>query len=505
MRAPGKNAAADPFCRTRWQLQPSDAGQNCDGTRREARAAALSRCSSVALESWKNVAVAAVVALAASRAFADEVPDPTRLPAQLSLSEALGVFRSRGLDLLISEAQVRGAEGAVRSAGASPNPAVSTSAANAITYVANEASQQSCRLNGASCSPWAFGVGLSDSSALSDLISGKRGLRLTVARNALAAAKLSRVDAERTLSLQVKTTYLLVAQATVSRRFAREVAETNLGTLKRYQDRYTLGSINEGDLQRVEVQKLLADQAVDAAEQALRQARVALAFLLGVRGEVPDFEVDTHVLDYAVPAALGDTSEEALLRTALERRPDLGSAGYLKQQAKAQLDLVHRQRIPDVTLGLTYAWGGYGGFSTNGPVQGPMVGVGLSFPFPVFYNLEGEVRQAQAGYDVSTLQEAKLTAQVVSEVGAALAAFRSARRVIERLEGPRRDGGGLLQSAKGALEATALQREKGAADLTAYLDALRTYIATRNDYFNQLTNYWTAVFQLEAAVAEELR
>jgi cobalt-zinc-cadmium efflux system outer membrane protein len=438
-------------------------------------------------------------------AWADVVPEPTQLPARLSLPQALEIFRTRGLDLLITEAAVRSAEGAVRIAGASPNPAFNVSAANAITYAATLASQQNCRLNGASCPPWAFGAGLSDSSALSDLISGKRGLRLDVARNALAAAKLSRADAERALTLQVKTAYLQVAQALVSRRFAREVAGTNLGTLKKYQDRYSLGSINEGDLERVEVQKLQSDQAVDAAEQTLQQARAGLAFLLGVRGAVSDYDVETGVLDYAVPAPLGEPSEEELLKVAFEHRPDLLGLGYQRQQAQAQLRLTQRQRIPDVGLSLNYAWGGYGGFSTNGPLQGPLVGVGLTLPLPVFYNLEGELKQAQAAVDTTSLQEAKATAQVANDVAQALAAFRSSRKVIERLEGPRRDGGGTLQSAKGALESIAVQREKGAADLTAYLDALRTYIATRNDYFNQLTNYWTAVFQLEAAVGKELR
>ena len=68
----------------------------------------------------------------------------------------------------------------------------------------------------------------------------------------------------------------------------------------------------------------------------------------------------------------------------------------------------------------------------------------------------------------------------------------------------RRDGGGLLQSAKLAFDVTALQYEKGAASLTDYLDALRTYIATRVEYFGDLTNYWTAVFQLEQAISVEV-
>jgi cobalt-zinc-cadmium efflux system outer membrane protein len=296
-----------------------------------------------------------------------------------------------------------------------------------------------------------------------------------------------------------------VAQAARAFKFAKDVAATQALTLKKAQDRYRGGAVNEGDLQRIEAQKLEADQAVDLAENAVRTSRVALAFLLGVRGEVPDFDVDTNVLDYSVPPALRDATGVGLLRMAFEHRPDLVGLGYLRQQAEAQIELVKRQKFPDIVLGANYAWGGYGGVSTNGPVQGQAITFSISAPIPVFYGLQGEQRQAEALRDTNALQHAKATAQVVSDVSTAVAAFVAARKLVERMEGPRRDGGGLLQSARGAFEIVATQYEKGGASLTDYLDALRTYIATRNEYLGDLANYWTAVYQVEAAVAKDLR
>jgi outer membrane protein TolC len=69
------------------------------------------------------------------------------------------------------------------------------------------------------------------------------------------------------------------------------------------------------------------------------------------------------------------------------------------------------------------------------------------------------------------------------------------------------DGGkvrAILVSAKVALDITRLQWERGAASLTDFLLALQTYIATKVEYYGDLTNYWTAVYQLEEAVALEL-
>lgn len=435
----------------------------------------------------------------------DVVPAPTELPSVLALPEALKIFRARGLDLLIAEANARAAEGAVKSAGAVPNPVVSASVGNAFTYSTSDFSQANCRANGAECSPWIYNVGISDSAAIEDAVSGKRDLRLKVARNALAAAKLARVDAERTIAYQVKAAYVQMAQTSLAYKFAKDIAATNTTTLTKFRERYRSGAINEGDLQRIEVQKLQADQAVDAAQYNLRAARVALGFLIGVRGEVPDFDVDSKVLDYQLPPALRDATDVGLLRAAFDHRPDLIAVGYQRAQAEAQLELVKRQRFPDLTLSVNYAWGGFGGVSTNGPLQSPTLTFGVSAPLPVFYQLQGEKRQAEAQRDVNALGQAKVTSEVVSEVETGYAGLVAARRLVERMEGPRRDGGGLLESSKGAFEIVALQYEKGAASLTDYLDALRQYITTKNDYFAALASYWTAVYQLEAAVAMDLR
>jgi cobalt-zinc-cadmium efflux system outer membrane protein len=450
-------------------------------------------------------AVALALVAASVRAAEAAVPPEPTLPVLLTLDEALRIFRERGLDLLIAEAAVRTAESGVVIAGAVANPVLSVDMGNAFTYAVTKASALDCNSVGAVCTPWVNSIGISDSAAIEDWLSGKRGLRQEVARNALAAAKMSRRDADRTIAAQVKSAYAQVAQAALGYRFAKEVAQSQQTTLEKFGARYRHGAIGDADLQRVEVQKLEADQALTNAEQALRQARVALAFLIGVRGAVPDFEVEASELDYSVPSALRGATEIGLLRMAVDHRPDLIALGYLTQQAEAQLRLNKRQQFPDITLSLNYSFGGFGGWSTNGSIQAPILTLGFSVPLPVFYSQKGEIRQAEAQFDAAALQRAKAASQVVNDVSTAWAAFVATRRLVERMEGPRRDGGGILKSARGAFDLVAIQYDKGAASLTDYLDALRTYVATRIEYYGDLANYWTAVYQLEAAVAMELR
>jgi cobalt-zinc-cadmium efflux system outer membrane protein len=221
--------------------------------------------------------------------------------------------------------------------------------------------------------------------------------------------------------------------------------------------------------------------------------------LLGVRGAVPDFDVDVKVLNFAQPEQLTSTNEEKLLRSAFDHRPDLVAAGYTKASAEAQLALTKRQKFPDVTLSVNYTQLGTGATQSGGALSPPTITFGVSAPIPVFYQLQGETRQAEAQYDQNALQQAKTTTQVVNDVATGYAGYLVSRQLVQRME-----GGGLLQSARTARDITRLQFEKGAASLTDFLDAQRTYIATNVEYFGDLTNYWTAVFQLEEAVGMEL-
>jgi cobalt-zinc-cadmium efflux system outer membrane protein len=425
------------------------------------------------------------------------IPEPVVLPPQLSLAQSIAILRTKGLDLLIAEAQVHSAEGDVGIASAVPNPVIGLSYGRVFTY---DPSNINGGCSGAFCDNNAYGANVSEQAAIEDSLSGKRNLRLKVANAALKAAKLSRDDALRNLEFQAKSAYLQFAQAQRALTFSKQVQATNVRTLELFQARLRSGAINEGELARVQTQKLEADQGVDEAAEAVNQARFALAFLLGARGPVPEFTVDDTVLDYSIPASLADASPNKLLRDALMHRPDLLSLGYQRVSAEAAIALAKRLRFPDITLGASYAQTGIGGAGTNAPLQPPTLTFSVSAPIPLFYQQQGEIRKAEANYETQALSHAKTTAQVVSDVSSAVSAYQTSRALVERME-----KGGLLSSAKTARDITRTQYERGAGTLMDLLDAQRTYIATNVEYFQDLTSYWTAVAQLEQAVGMELR
>ena len=416
------------------------------------------------------------------------VPPPPEVPRLLTLDESLRLLKTRGLDLLIAGASVMSAEADLINAGAVQNPSASVSVGAALNY---NPDVPGC----SGCSRLAVNWGLSDSAAVMDLLTGKRGLRVKAARSALASARIGRVDAERNLVAQVKQQYVQVVLAKATLDFNRTVQETMGKTLELNKLRYPR-MIDEGGLARVEIQKLEADQSVVTSALNLRQAQVGLAFLLGVRNTAPDFEVEKTLLTFSVPAALEGQTDRSLFELAIANRPDLKAQGYQRLRAEDALGLARRTQIPDVTLSVQYSQIG-----TGQSVASPMaILFGAQMNLPVLYQQQGEIRRAHADADTQALQYEKNIAQVASDLATAWAAFKANRELVERMESS------LLGRAKTARDILEKQYRAGNATLMDFLDAQRTYIATNLEYLTDLTQYWTALFQLEQAVGvEELK
>jgi outer membrane protein, heavy metal efflux system len=430
------------------------------------------------------LAAVALVALTGTVAVAAELPPEPAIPATLTLAGAVALFRAHGLDLLIAEAAAQGAEGDAIAAGAIQNPSVTGGYYR--SFFKDDAFETH---NG-----WTVGVG--DSNALLDTLSGKRGLRRSVADAALAAARLGRADAQRTLELQVKQAYFQAVAAGAALDFARETAESTSHTFDLNQIRYKSGAISEVDLSRTETAKLEADQAVDAATFALRSAKVQLAFLLGQRHAFNDFTTDASQFRYATPPTLSNATVTTLVDRAMTTRPDLQAQENQRQRAAQAVALAKRQRFPD--FGLNVAYSEQGSFSASNAISPPTLEFSLTGSLPLFYQQQGEIKKAEADARTQDAQAAKLRAQVVADVENAFAGYQTAQRQVQRMEGR------LLDRARRARDLVQLQYQKGAASLLEYLDAQRTYVTTKGEYIQDLTAYWNAIFQIEAATANQV-
>lgn len=429
-------------------------------------------------------ALVAGAALVTSSARADGTVAPSaELPAHLGLDEAVRLFRARGFDLLVAEAAVRGAEGDLRAAGSLPNPVLSAGVSHAFNY------DPSC----AGCAATGFSIGASDQGLVEGALSGKRRLREDVTRHALAVARHARADAERLLVFAVKSQYVQTAAARERVAFAEGVRASLQKTVELERARF-MKVTNEGQLARIELEALKSEQEYARAVRDLRQEELALALLVGVRGPVPAFEVDREILTRRAPPSVTDADPESLYRLATSARPDLKASGERVAGTEAGVALERRLRVPDVAIGAQYSQLGSG----QAALSPPTLAAGITLPLPLLYRREGEIGRAEADRDAASVTLAKTAVLVRNDVEAAAAAVRSEREILERFDAT------LLERAKRARDVTEVQFHAGAIALIDTLDAERNWIQVNLDYQAELVAYWTAVFQLEAAVGKEL-
>jgi|ERR1035438_8663468 cobalt-zinc-cadmium efflux system outer membrane protein len=413
-----------------------------------------------------------------------EAPQPSVIPARITLDEALRIFRSRGLDLLLAEGAVAQAQGDLRIAGALPGPQLGLSAGKTEGYVP-QLPGQSAR---------SYGASLSDGGSLDDLLAGRRSLRVRLAEAALRAARLGREDALRTVGALVKTQFVQTALAKLNVDLSTETRDSARHTLELVQKRASAGAVSDVEVSRAEVAYLETEQALESSRQTREAARANLAFLLGERGAVPSFETVGAFDHPQMPAELATATPESLLAAAKVQRPDLAAAKAQEEKFDAALSLARREWVPATGWSLGVAQEGTG----PNALQPRTWTLGLSINLPSPRKVQGDTARARADRSVQELTRRKAEAQTALDVASNWASFQGGRARLTRMEGR------LLEQAKKAYDLVVFQYERGAASLMDVLDAQRTWIATRNEYQQNLNDYWTGVFGLEQAVGKEL-
>ena len=343
-------------------------------------------------------------------------------------------------------------------------------------------------------SPWGVTAGLGDSNALEDSLSGKRWLRLKVARAALAAARLNRTDAQRTLELVVKSAYITAGAS------ARQPRLRAAGADRRQPDL----SAQPDALQRRRHQRSRSGQGRDdeargrpggrrRRRRRCARPRCSWRFSSACAAASP------------TTRSIRICRSSSCRRRSPLRRPTRCStrrsiiAPISRRSSCSASARWRRSRSPSATAFPTSA-STSATRSRPAPPRTPRshrrCRSASCGTLPLFYFQQGEIKKAEADYRTQELQRAKTQAQLVADVEGAYNAFVSSRKLVERME--RR----LLDRSKRARDLVSLQYQKGAASLFEYLDAQRTFIANNVEYLQDLANYWTAVYQLEAAIGD---
>lgn len=314
-------------------------------------------------------------------------------------------------------------------------------------------------------------------------LGGKRQRRLESARAATRITGHELDDARRQVAFQVKKAF---TDALVGRE-SLVLAEQNLHALDELERiqrfRAEKGDISELELLRIQVQRFAFERDAADARQALQVARIGLRSAVGPARLSEDFALvgDLDVRDVS-------PSPAAMYRRALDARPDLRAAEAARQKARADIGLARANAWWDVTPQLEY--------QRIGPDN--TIGVGFSLPLKIFDRNQGEIARTRAEVQRVDAAREAVAVQVLSEVDTALAALGTERQKLTAL----RDV--YVPKARQARDTVEFAYRRGGVNLLDFLDAQRTYRDTAAEYVRALGGYWTALYQLEAAVGGSL-
>jgi outer membrane protein, heavy metal efflux system len=404
------------------------------------------------------------------------------IPSRLTLQQALDLGRTHGYDVALAEAAVADARANRVVARTLVNPTLAGWIGKSFNPYGG-----SCK----GCRALVWGFGISDQGTISDILFGKRSLRGDAATSGIDAAQRHREDALRNLTLAIEQQYVAAAVADRTRTLTLSIAERVGRVAELVKVRFRAGDVSEADVLRAENELLQIRQQIEQQAAELAVAKARLAAWLGVRGEPPTFEVDTSVLESAPTRALG--GREALLRAALEQRPDYRALESELRQAERFLDVERRNRVPPVTLSVAYAQQGWG----QSAIDPPTLTFGAALPLPVLNQNQGAIGKAEVAVQMARLTRARLEAEISADIAAARAHLTSAQVRLEQLNQ-------LLERTRQALDLIELQYEKGAASLIDLLDAQRSYVSANQDRVALLGETWNATYEVKYAVGGEL-
>ena len=409
---------------------------------------------------------------AASPSPAPEQATVVSKPLRLSVNDAVGLFLSQNLDVLIAKYGIEYTKGQEVTARLFPNPLLSVGTQSSYTQ----------------------GHTLSNSGQLFTQVAqlfelaGKRGYRIESAGFGTQSAEAAFEDAVRQLGFTVKDTYYRIQLAQRRLVLAEENRERFSRILAINTIRFNKGYIAEVDLIRIRLQVVDFQSQVIHALQEAESARGDLRQLLRLSPKTV-MELTTELGFRRI-----DPDIEKLQVAALAVRPDIRAKRYTVSQRESDLKLAKAFRIPDVTIGAGYAIQG-----SRGPDNPGQVALNAGIPLPLFNRNQGGILQADVSLQSAEADLDKTVNLVENEVDVAYRNLLQSRRLVEAYFGE------VLEDARATVTIVERAYERGGATIIDLLDAARTSRTIQQNYIEALFDYQHHLFQLESAVGQEIR
>lgn len=312
-------------------------------------------------------------------------------------------------------------------------------------------------------------------------IGGQRGARLDVVRSEEVSARVALQAAEQEIVVDVLESVIAVARARAGAQFAAEERDLAERLVEVSAGRAQRGVGAALDVELAEAARIQARRGEVAAARSLREAQAGLALAVGA---------DVKLVEGATPPGgfAPDVGLPELERRALAQRQTLQAPQAEAQGARARLELLRRERVPDLTLAAFY----------KHEEQSDVLGGRLSIPLPLLRRNQGEIAEEQARIGQAEATTAQGELRVRLEVRSAHDAWERSVAVAKEIPPELEDR--LAADVLALRDAYA----RGALPLTSALASLREIFAARRTLVDVRADAVVTSLELARATASPI-
>ncbi len=310
-------------------------------------------------------------------------------------------------------------------------------------------------------------------------IGGKRSSRKESAAAGLKSAEARLLDARRILNQALAKSYIAVLLADADVQILRRSAESLRNEARIAETRFKAGDISQADRSQIEIAARRLELDADAAKAAAIASRIAVEQLMGSAKPEGKWEP----VDNLESLAAGEIPQTGGLDVP---RPDWQAAEAAVKKAEADYKLQRAMRVPDPTVFVQYE---------HQPEDKPnTVGVGVSFPLPLWNHNRGNIKAAEATRKAAEQQLQKTKAQIAADIVSARVAYESASARARQYQGE------ILPSSAEILKTVSFAYQKGGASLLDLLSAERNDNDVRLATAQAIADKASAAADLKAAL-----
>ncbi len=229
------------------------------------------------------------------------------------------------------------------------------------------------------------------------------------------------LNAQASLMLNVAQVYYQILRSEASARVLAASIEYQVERLRDVRSRVNLGIARPLDQAQSEADLAGARASLTQARTDARNARAALATVIGVARVDGDLEDDLAI-------ARPPSDREALIAEAIAHRQDLAAAARSVAAARRGVEAAVAQYYPSVSFDLNY-------LLYRSPAEGSWWSAGISANIPLFTGgaIHQDVRAAWSRFRQSLLGESATRRQIVEDVTVALENFSASSTKIADL------------------------------------------------------------------------